>query len=689
MRKNLLHASLINAHEISIVYISNYTSVENVDFYLIKENQKLSLRKEINNRTSIPEVKLICREEIELGYDYRVMSSEDESVYLDYDDYVLTPEFDEYYAYEGDDLGVTYTKESSTFKVWSPLSDRVYLKLEKKEQENSFLLYEMNREEHGVFTLRLKGDLFNKKYAYMVRVNGREHQILDPYAKGTSLNSEYSVVIDLDIVKSLGTVEPETKFEQYNDAIIYELNIRDFTETAKVDHPGTYTGLIEKVDYLKRLGITHVQLLPVLDFATGDDLLKDVYNWGYDPVGFFCLEGSYSSFPEDPISRLIEFKNLVNELHKNDIRVILDVVYNHLYDYINTGFQANVPFYYFRRYKNKVCNASGCGNDFASEKKMARKIIIDSIKYLIETFDVDGFRFDLMGLIDVETTNEAFKVAKELKPNIMFYGEGWHMGTNLPEDQKSSMVNADKLPGIAFFNDSFRDLIKGSTFNHEEKGYVSGNLEYRTPVEHVLLGSVINNKFTDTCQSINYVECHDNQTLYDKLACIHADKAEILKRVKFANALLMFALGTPLIHMGQEIGLSKCGLDNTYNVKGVNNMDWKLVEERKEMIDYLADLIKVRKKFSLFKLRKPSDILKTFDMFQLPNGIMSIAIRDPKFLDISKKAVIIVNPNEKTLPVEFDDYLRLYLGSGGLTTKEYIVKSCLAPAGTVCIFLLV
>ena len=690
MRKNLLHASLVSSHEISLIYISSYGSIDDVEFFLVgkrgRDSVKIPLKKASTIIRNIPEVRLFSEQEIVLGFDYRVESSEEESVYLDLDDYVQSQEFDDLYSYDGDDLGPTYTPSSTEFRLWSPLADKVTLKLEKND--NSFLLYEMSRRDRGIHYIRLKGDLFNKKYSYIVKVNGREKEILDPYAKGTSLNSEYSVVIDMSIVSSLGEVPLKDVFDNYNDAIIYELNIRDYTEKANVDHPGTYTGLIEKIDYLKELGITHVQLLPVLDFATGDDLVKDIYNWGYDPVGFFCLEGSYSSLPEDPISRLIEFKNMVNKLNENGIRVVMDVVYNHLYDYISTGFQANVPYYYFRKFHNRMCNASGCGNDFASERKMARKIILDSVRYLLETFDIDGFRFDLLGLIDIDTTKEIIRIAKEIKPSVILYGEGWHMGTNLPDDKKSSMLNASQIPEMAFFNDTFRDLIKGPTFDLAEKGYISGNLENIGGVEKVILGSVLSNKFEYASQSLNYIECHDNQTLYDKLANIYTEKSDILKRVKFGNALTILSLGIPFIHMGQEIGLSKFGLDNTYNVKNVNNMDWELVEERKDMVKFMSDLIKVRKRFKVLKINDASEIASTFDVFQLPNSIMNITIRDEKYLDNHQKAVIIINPTSKNLPVEFDEYFTLYLGTNGIVDKEFNVKTHYASPGSVDIYYL-
>ena len=688
MRKNLLNASLVNSHEISVIYLANFSSIDSVDFFLVGNGKKVPLKKEPNAHSSITETKLISEEPIVLGYDYEVKSSEEESVYLEYEDYVQTREFDELYAYDGDDLGPNYSKKCTTFKLWSPLADKVTLKLE--SSEDKYVFYDMSRKDRGVYEISFKGDLFLKKYTYIVRVNGREKEILDPYAVGTTVNSKQSVVIDLAALNTVRKIKPKNEIKQYNDAIIYELNIRDFTENLDIENKGTYLGLLSKVDYLTRLGITHVQLQPILDFNNIDDIVRDTYNWGYDPIGFFALEGSYSILPEDPLSRLIEFKQLVAELHKHNIRVVVDVVYNHLFDYANTGFQKNVPYYYFRRYKNRVCNASGCGNDFASERKMARKIIVDSVKYLINTFDIDGLRFDLLGLIDVDTTNEIIKEAKALKEDVILYGEGWHMNTNLPENMKSSILNAGQMPGMAFFNDTYRDLIKGSTFNKEEKGFISGNLEYKSEVEKVLLGSVLNGKFQDVNQSVNYIECHDNQTLYDKLANIYDDKEEILKMVKFANALLLFSLGIPFIHMGQEIGLSKCGLDNTYNVKHVNSMDWKLVEERDDMVQFMADLIKVRKTIAIPRISNIDDIKNIFDFFYLPNNALTLAIRDERYLYGHKKILFVINPTEKLLPIEFDEYFKIYFLSTGLMVKkkDILIKNYLATPFSLLIFTL-
>lgn len=688
MKKKLLTACLVSSKEIEAMFLPTYSSMlDDVMFYLCHDDVKIPLRKEVHFRQNVLDISLFSDEEIVLGYDYHVTSNEEESVYLELDDYVQTEEFDHLYAYDGDDLGALYTKKATTFKLWSPLADKVSLKIEKND--NSFMMYEMKRGEKGVYSIIVNGDLFLKKYAYVVRVNGREKEIHDPYEKSTSLYSKYSVVIDLDVLKKIKNVPVKTKFNSYRDAVIYELHIRDFTETLNIKNAGTYLGMLEKIDYLKKLGITHVQLLPVLDYGTGDDILRDPYNWGYDPISYFALEGSLSSVPEDPLSRMIEFKTLVNKLHEAGIRVIMDVVYNHIYDYPKHDFQKNVPYYYFRKYKNKMCNASGCGNDIASERLMVRKIITDSVKFLLNTYDVDGFRFDLMGLTDVDTMNQIANEARSIKPDVMLYGEGWHMPTNLRENQKASYCNADKLPGIAFFNDTFRDLIKGPTFNFMERGYVSGNLDYKTPVEQALLGSVLSGKFSSIEQSINYVECHDNQTLYDKLSNIYDDEKTILTRVKFANALTVLSLGIPLIHMGQEIGLSKFGLDNTYNIKDVNNMDWKLVEERKDMVQYMIDLINIRKKYvANVDISDRDTLVKTFDMFQLENGVLTIAIRDKKYTAGHTKVLFIINPTEQNQTIVFDEYYRLFLSSAGIFKSKdaLVVKTVVSGPGTITIF---
>nr|MCR5505463.1 type I pullulanase [Bacilli bacterium] len=477
----------------------------------------------------------------------------------------------QYLPYLKDDLGANYYKDHTDFVLWAPVSEEVILNIETKK--GNFKQIPLKKGEDNSFRISVKGNLLNKKYYYTVKNNGELVNTNDPWGKGTSFNSEYSAVVDIKAVDKLKNVPLKTKMNSYLDSIIYELHIRDFTEDkhSDIEDKRHYLGVVEKgrttwgghpagLDYLKFLGITHVQILPVLDFLGADDAnYMRGYNWGYNPISFFALEGSFSKAPEIPQSRLLEFKKMVNELHRNDIRVIIDVVYNHVYEYKNTSWQKLVPNYFFRFLPNgKISESSGCGNDFASEKPMGRKMIVDSLKYLVKTFDVDGFRFDLMGIIDVDTINEAFDECKKIKEDVMFYGEGWNMPTALAENKRASANNANQMPNIGFFNDTFREVIKGATFDLHHKGFAAGATDNLPAVKYVMKGSTVDNpypkRFEKPHQSINYIECHDNGTIFDKyVVCNHNEpESLILERIKFANVMTMFSIGVPFFHMGQE-----------------------------------------------------------------------------------------------------------------------------------------
>ena len=677
MENQLSNVFLLDSSHIEITYISE--NISEIKFSLYSDDELVSLYKEKDDvKGEVHKLIFATNKPIELGHILKLKTSEEEEVFVRLDRYVASKEFDELYAYE-DKLGISYTKDETKFRLWSPLSEKVFLKLEKSE--NNFVLIPMVRKDKGVYKVSVKGDLFNKKYNFVVYQNNIQKVIIDPYGKAVDENSVHSVVIDIEDIKKLGTVKPVTEIKNASDAIIYELHIRDFTGKDE-DNPqkGTYLGLLNKVKYLKELGITHVQLLPVIDFDDVDDLDRSRYNWGYNPISFFALEGSYSNYPEDALARLVEFKTLVNELHKNDIRVVMDVVYNHLFDYITTDFQKNVPYYYFRRNGKKMANASGCGNDVASERKMVRRIICDSVRYFLEVFDVDGFRFDLMGLIDIDTSKEIVKIRNEVKSEALLYGEGWNMGVELKAEEKTSSDNSHLVPEIGFFNDRFRDVIKGSTFDRHSPGYILGNKNNYFDIDDVLFGSLLSNRYDNFSQSINYVECHDNQTLFDKLSYFSEDEEINLKRVKFANALTILSMGVPFIHMGQEIGQSKELLDNTYNVPKINDMDWRLVEERKEMVDYLKDLITLRKELGYSEVHNLDDLEGNMEATHLENGLLIIDITNEKFLlgDL-KEAIIVINPTEKTLSYEFEEFYRLYFSTSGFVKGDHFYQNFISP----------
>ena len=430
-----VRAKLVSWRKINVLLFTDIPRPESVKIVLYK-NDKLYRKESISRLNSFNRVyffDISIDEDYELGAKYRLLIDTLPFATIDISDVTDFIDFDEKYAYDGDDLGSIYQKDETSFAVWAPLAEAVFLRLKSPKNEEKVLA--MERTDRGVYRQKISGNLLNYKYHYIANNNGVISEVNDPYAKGTSLNSEYSVVIDYDAILKVPNIKPKTVINNYVDALIYETHIRDINEgnNNNVKNKGKYLGFIEEgrtskgghpagLDYIKYLGVTHVQVLPVLDFNSLDD--KDTskwYNWGYDPISFFALEGSYSLKPEDAYERLLEFKEMVNGLHKNDLRIVVDVVYNHVFEYENSVFEKLVPHYFFRKRKNGLLsNASGCGNDVASERKMARKMIVDSVKYLFSHFDIDGLRFDLMGLLDIETVKLAYKAAKEIKEDIIF-----------------------------------------------------------------------------------------------------------------------------------------------------------------------------------------------------------------------------------------------------------------------------
>ncbi len=682
MINSYLKAKLVSWRKISVTIFTNIPRPEAVNVYIYK-NEKLLKKESITRLNSINRLYLFdisLEEDYELGASYRLLIDSFPFTNIDISDVVDFSDFDERFYYEGDDLGPIYQKDHTSFKVWAPLAESLYIKLISPNNETKILL--MNREDKGIYHLDIKGDLLNYKYHYIVNNNGIINECNDIYAKAVSLNSEYSVVVDYDSLLKKEKIKPQKEIKNYVDALIYETHIRDINEGNfnNVVNKGKYLGFVETgrttnaghpagLDYIKYLGVTHVQVLPVLDFNSLDDKdTKNWYNWGYDPISFFALEGSYSLKPEEPFARLLEFREMVDQLHQNDLRINVDVVYNHIYMWENSNFEKIVPHYYFRKRKNGLlANASGCGDDFASERKMARKIIVDSIKYLFSHFDIDGLRFDLMGLLDIATVKEAYEEAKKIKKDIMFYGEGWNMGEELPSEQKASMANASKQLDFAFFNDAYRDIIKGpsSPFNLHEKGYICGNTDYVYGVDFAFHACVLDlsykHIFESANQSLNFIECHDNNTLYDKLLVSNPDEEEktLLDRVMLANSILLLSFGIPFIHMGQEIGLSKDGLDNTYKTLGVNNLDYRLVDERFDMVNRFRLMNILARKLGYVSLYRKDDIKDFFTISHWENGVYSLVAKKKNIIEQEQEFVILFNPTNKAISFELDDYYNI------------------------------
>ena len=696
---NYLKAKLISWRKINVVLFTNIPRPNSITITIYK-NDKFYKSEKISKFNSMNQLyffDVYLNEDYELGASYRLLLDSFPMTNIDISEVVDFPDFDDRYAYDGDDLGSIYSKKETTFTVWAPLAESLYLKLIDLNGQEKII--PMLRD-GSVYRLKVEGDLLNYKYHYIVTNNGLTYEVNDPYAKGTSLNSEYSVVIDYDLLLKKDNIAPQTKIDNYVDAVIYETHIRDINEGNFNDvvNKGKYLGFVETgrktngghpagLDYIKYLGMTHIQIQPILDFNSEDDEnTKNWYNWGYDPISFFALEGSYSIKPEDAMSRLYEFREMVDALHKNDLRLIVDVVYNHIYKYEDNALEKLVPHYYFRKRRNTLLsNASGCGNDVASERKMARKLIVDSVKYLFSHFDIDGLRFDLMGLIDIKTIDEAYAAAKAIKKDIMFYGEGWEMGEELPAEQKASKANASKQLDYAFFNDAYRDIIKGpsSPFNLHEKGFICGNTDYKFGVDYAFHACVLNLSyqpmFITANQSLNYLECHDNNTLFDKLLVSNANEEEktLLDRVALGNAILLLSFGIPLIHMGQEIGQSKDGLDNTYKTIGVNNLDYRLVDERFDMVNRFRLMNISARKLGYTHLFKKEDIEGFFTISHWDNGVYALTAKEKNVVCNEKEFVILFNPTNEAINFELDDYYTVV--EGECKGQKIRTKNCFLP----------
>jgi pullulanase len=553
-------------------------------------------------------------------------------------------------------LGASYSADSTTFKVWSPVATEILLKY-KTHSSDVIEEAKMDRTEKGVWQYTLKGDHHLTEYTYMAKVNHQWIETTDPYARSVTINGEKSVVIHLQKTDphEWNRSEKKINLRSKTDSIIYELHIRDFTIHAEsgVKQKGKYLGLTEKgtktskgfptcLEYLSSLGITHVQLMPVADYGSVDETKTDEqYNWGYDPVHFFAPEGSYSTDPADPVCRIKELKSLIQTLQNNGLSVILDVVFNHVYKREESSFEKLVPGYYFRYDEGgNPVNGTGVGNDTASERKMMRKFIIDALTFWLNEYKVDGFRFDLMGIHDVETMNIAASKLKSLNPGLFLLGEGWDLNTALPHDQKASLSSSKKLLDYSFFNDSFRDSVKGSIFPGGKSGFVNGNQDDGLKIQVVqsLSGSSgPADKFLYPEQSINYTECHDNHTLYDLIAIRHPSENAVIrrKRQQLALAFTVLSRGVPFIHAGQEFFRTKQGVENSYNSPDrVNAVNWVECERNQKDVSYFRELLKIRAEQPLFR-----DISSTLhERSNLPIGILGVEIQHHFTDKIEKKS---------------------------------------------------
>lgn len=578
--------------------------------------------------------------------------------------FVRSNDFDNYFSYDGE-LGALYEKEGTLLRVWTPTAKSVEVWIYADDSfKGPSTKIEMVQKPKGIFEAYLPGDQHGTIYVYKILfLNNRESISVDPYARATTVNGMKSVIADLNRTNPDGWGERLPAFGLPEEAIIYELHIRDFSisETSGIVNKGKFLGLTEKntqnasgrktgLDYLIDLGITHIQILPMFDYATVDEanLTEPQYNWGYDPLNYNVPEGSYSTDPFDPFNRIFELKQMIRTLHDNGLRVIMDVVYNHVYDPKDQALERTVPGYFYRyNADGSLANGTGVGNDTASERHMMRKYIIDSVKYWAKEYHLDGFRFDLMGIHDSVTMNAIREALDKIDPSIIIIGEGWEMSTPLPEDLKASQRNAQAMPRIAHFNDSIRIALKGSDFGDEkDRGFISG----KNYLEDLLLRNIkgamhlsSRSSYVDPEQVIQYVEAHDNLTLYDKLLRSNPDDSEEvrIKRHTLATSIVLLSQGVPFIHGGQEFLRTKAGVANSYQSPDeINQFEWERVTTFEESVAYVKGLIALRKSEYLFRLHTHEEIDAHFTMLSENFNIVAFSLTNSE-----KKYIVIFNGN--------------------------------------------
>jgi len=601
--------------------------------------------------------------------------------------------YDEYPVYEGDDLELVYTPQSSSFRVWAPTADEVRILLYDNGYEGgAYKTVEMSRSSEGTWKKEINEDLKGKFYTFQIRV-GESWLDETPgiWVKAVGLNGKRAAIIDMSETNPEGwEMDERPALKNYTDIMIYEVHVRDFsvspnsgmknkgkflafTEHGTKNSSGQATG----IDHLKELGVTHVHLLPSFDFASIDESRPQdkKYNWGYDPLNFNVPEGSYSTNPADPVCRIREFKQMVQSLHKAGIRVIMDVVYNHTFIGPKSHLDLLAPGYFYRHNADSTfSNASGCSNETASERGMMRKFMVESVVYWATEYHVDGFRFDLMGIHDIETMNEIRAALDKIDPTIFMYGEGWTAGPSpLAEEKRALKKNAKQLDRIAVFSDDIRDALKGSWMHSEIPGFVSGTDSLEESVKFGIVGGVQFDSIDYTkliyskepyvnqpSQTINYVSCHDDMCLVDKLRESKPSGTtddELIRFNKLAQTILFTSQGVPFMYAGEELYRNKKGVHNTYqSPDSINQIDWDNKNTYNDVYEYYKGLIALRKAHPAFRIPTADFVQSNLEFLKTntPN-LIAYVLKNHVNGEIWKEILVVYNGNRHTASVTVPD----------------------------------
>jgi len=538
--------------------------------------------------------------------------------------------------------GIWVEKGITYFYFWIKNAERVTVKIASEEEGNFVTTIELMEVAKNKWSAWQEENLHGKFYILEIEREGSLVRTVDPWAKAVGTNSKRGLIVELSKTDPPGWQEDKGPEINKLESVIYEVHIRDFSmhKDSGMENKGkylafteggtsNYQGLSTGIDHLEELGITHVQLLPVFDFATVDDNDPEDYNWGYDPYFYNSPEGSYASNPAD-FSRIRELKRLVQALHNRNIGVIMDVVYNHTYYTEESPFTKIAPGYFYRHTpEGEIANGSGVGNEFATEKEMARKFIVDSVSYWAEEYHIDGFRFDLMGLIDKKTMLAVKERLQKINSNILLYGEPWYALPPQLAEEKLLVKGQQRGTGIAVFNDDFRNAIKGSN-DGDDSGFASGWSDFYSEVKRGVVGEIKYNKklkgfAKDPGEVINYVSCHDNLTLFDKLArsCPNDSLRTWAYLDKMAQAIIMTSQGIAFMQGGEEFLRTKYGHDNSYKAgDDINALKWNRKSKYQDVFHYYKGLINLRKNHPAFRLPRARSIKKYLKFAQSPEGII-------------------------------------------------------------------
>jgi pullulanase len=583
-----------------------------------------------------------------------------------------------------------WSKDKTAFRLWAPTASEVVLNLYSAGVGTNLIEgIAMTKDKKGTWFTEKLGDLNGTYYTYTVTVDDSAKEAVDPYAKAVGVNGDRGMVIDLSTTNPAGfATEAKPAFVNPTDAVIYELHIRDFSSDASsgMVNKGKYlaftesgtsspSGVATGIDHLVDLGITHVHLLPSFDYASVDEtkLINKQFNWGYDPENYNVPEGSYSTNPQKGEVRINEYKQMVQALHKNGLRVVMDVVYNHTAASADSNLNKIVPGYYYRMNDDgSFSNASGCGNETASERAMMRKFIVDSVVYWASEYHVDGFRFDLMGIHDIETMNELRAALNKVDPTILVYGEGWTGGAStLPDSERVLKANMSSVDaGIAAFSDDIRDGIKGSVFTATDQGFVSGKIGMEESIKFGVVASTQHLQVdysqvnyskapwaTEPTQTISYASAHDNMTLWDKIATSNAADTEEdrIKMNLLSSAIVLTSQGTPFFQAGEEFLRSK-PVDGTGTVfdensykspDAINSLKWDSINNYDEVYNYYKGLIAFRKAHSALRMTKTTDIQTNLAFIDgLEANVVGYTINSSPNGETAKSLCIIYNANK-------------------------------------------